>query len=133
MGSRSLTGGIAGIALFVACCVPTASPAPATSTPNPAPAPPVATTSSTTSPPPPAAAYWVEATERTIGTTAEWSKVELADLDADRDIDIIFANGGLDESPGPREPTRVLINDGSAIVTDRSSDILGDIGNSPAW
>jgi hypothetical protein len=49
--------------------------------------------------------YWVDATARTIGTTAEWSnKVELADLDADDDVDILFANGGLYESAGPPSP-----------------------------
>ena len=37
---------------------------------------------------------WKDATKTTIGATKEWTnKVELADIDGDRLVDILFANG----------------------------------------
>ena len=72
------------------------------------------------------AAFWVDATEATIGTLAEWSnKVEVADIDADGDVDILIANGGDYETPGTPVPSRVLVNDGNGQFEDRSTDVLG--------
>ena len=56
---------------------------------------------------------WQEVTESTIGATEEWSnKVELADINGDEWVDILFANGGDYNSPGEPEPTRIFLNKG---------------------
>ena len=42
-------------------------------------------------------ALWVDVTYEVLDSTAEWSnKVELADLDGDGWLDILFANGAFD-------------------------------------
>ena len=44
---------------------------------------------------PVAAQRWQDATASCLGTTAEWSsKLELADVDGDGQVDILVANGG---------------------------------------
>jgi hypothetical protein len=62
----------------------------------------------------PAAAHaqrWRDDTGATIGTTAEWTnKVELADVDGDGWLDILFANGRGYSSPGTLEASRVFRN-----------------------
>jgi FG-GAP-like repeat len=56
---------------------------------------------------------WSDATEQTIGTTAEWTnKVELADIDGDGRVDILFANGGDYETPGKLVMSRAFRNQG---------------------
>jgi hypothetical protein len=41
------------------------------------------------------AAAWLDATRVSLGPTAEWTNnVEAADLDADGDLDLLFANSG---------------------------------------
>ena len=60
------------------------------------------------------AQIWDDDTAGTIGTTAEWSnKVELADLDGDGWVDILFANGGNYFTGGTPEPQRVFRNTGN--------------------
>ncbi len=72
----------------------------------------LATTRATASPAEPVA-LWEDATTATIGTTAQWTnKVELADINGDHLVDILFANGGLYDKPGPPEPSRVFVNQG---------------------
>src|SRR4051812_26216435 len=57
---------------------------------------------------------WDDATAATIGTTGEWTnRVELADLDGDGWVDILFANGGDDDHAGAPEPQRVFRNLGN--------------------
>ena len=56
---------------------------------------------------------WQDVTAATIGTTAEWTnKVELADIDGDGRVDILFANGGDYDTPGEPVPSRVFHNPG---------------------
>ena len=59
------------------------------------------------------AQHWSDATGQCIGTTAEWTnKVEVADVDKDGKVDLLFANGGNYSSAGTAEPARVWKNDG---------------------
>lgn len=58
-------------------------------------------------------ALWGNATARTIGTTERWShKVELADLDLDGRVDLLFANGGDHHTKGAPEINQVFRNRG---------------------
>ena len=53
---------------------------------------------------------WQDVTAETIGETAEWTnKVELADIDGDGRVDILFANGGDYDKPGTAVPTRTQV------------------------
>ena len=61
-----------------------------------------------------AAQRWQDATARCVGATAQWSnEVDVADLDGDGLVDILVANGGNYDTPGPAEPTRVWKNLGA--------------------
>lgn len=56
---------------------------------------------------------WVDATTTYLPTTAEWTnRVEVADINGDGRIDLLFANGGNYSSPGNPEPARVFLNQG---------------------
>ncbi len=56
---------------------------------------------------------WVDVTERILGETTEWTnKVELADVDGDGRVDLLFANGENYDSPGNPTASRVFLNRG---------------------
>ena len=58
-------------------------------------------------------ALWVDATDELLPATAEWTnKVELADIDGDGRIDLLFANGGNYSEPGEPELNRAFANRG---------------------
>jgi MYXO-CTERM domain-containing protein len=60
-----------------------------------------------------AAALWENATMATIGATAGWSnKVELADINGDGRLDLLFANGRGYKSPGEPEVNYAFLNQG---------------------
>ncbi len=56
------------------------------------------------------------------------NQLTLGDIDADGDLDLIFANGSGFSSPGAAQPQRVYINNGSGVFTDESSARLGFSG-----
>lgn len=78
-----------------------------------------------------AAPLWTDVTDATIGTTAEWSnKVELADLNGDGRVDILFANGGNYNEPGTPEPNRIFLNQGAGKpFREATEEILGPTGD----
>lgn len=58
-------------------------------------------------------ALWHDATEELLPATGEWTnKVELADIDGDGRIDLLFANGGNYSEPGEPELNRAFANRG---------------------
>jgi hypothetical protein len=56
---------------------------------------------------------WEDQTEKYLPPTAEWTnRVEIADLNGDNLVDLIFANGGDYSEPGVLESSRIFINQG---------------------
>ena len=56
---------------------------------------------------------WIDATAQLLPRTAEWTnRVELADVDGDGWVDLLFANGGGYSEPAEAEPNRVCLNRG---------------------
>jgi hypothetical protein len=56
---------------------------------------------------------WVDATKTTIGVTKGWTnKVELADVNGDELVDVLFANGGNYDTPGKPDFSKVFLNQG---------------------
>ena len=70
---------------------------------------------------------WVDGTSEGLEATAGWTnKVELADLDGDGLIDLLFANGGDYSEPGVPELNRVFFNRGpGARFEDGTQAVLG--------
>ncbi|HGG56626.1 MAG TPA: hypothetical protein ENK31_02390, partial [Nannocystis exedens] len=64
-------------------------------------------------PPPALAALWEDATVATIGMTGGWSnKVELADINGDGRVDLLFANGRGYSGPEGPEVNYAFLNQG---------------------
>jgi hypothetical protein len=56
---------------------------------------------------------WIDATQTYLPVTAEWTnRAEVADINGDKQLDLLFANGGNYAEPGKAEPSRVFINQG---------------------
>ncbi len=73
------------------------------------------------------AAGWEDATAKTIGVTNEWSnKLELADINGDGLVDIMFANGAGYTSPAGGEQSRAFLNQGAGKpFIEVSEDVFG--------
>jgi hypothetical protein len=62
-----------------------------------------------------------------MASVGEWTnKVELADLDLDGNLDVLFANGGDYEKPGTPVASGAWLNDGAGTFTDATAEILGE-------
>ncbi|HXT71967.1 MAG TPA: VCBS repeat-containing protein [Vicinamibacterales bacterium] len=70
---------------------------------------------------------WAEATSTTIGETGGWTnKVEIADINNDGLLDLLFANGGDYSTPGKPEFNQAFLNRGSGKpFENRSADVFG--------
>lgn len=70
---------------------------------------------------------WTEFTQQAIGATSEYTnRLELADIDGDGMVDILFANGGNYDSPGEPEASRAFVNLGDAQFEDATQRVFGD-------
>ena len=74
---------------------------------------------------------WVDATAATIGDTAGWTnKVEIADIDNDGRLDLLFANGGNYSDPGKPEANMAFVNRGPGKpFENRSAEVFGPTGD----
>lgn len=71
---------------------------------------------------------WTDVTETSLGSTGEWTnKVELADLEEDGDVDLLFANGGNYDAPGEAVRSRVFLNRGDATFSDATDQVFGGV------
>jgi hypothetical protein len=75
------------------------------------------------------AALWEDVTAATIGTTAQWTnKVELADINGDGWVDILFANGRGYASAGGGEANRVFLNPATdAPWAEATTTVMGEL------
>ena len=71
---------------------------------------------------------WVDQTEIYLPTTREWTnRVEVADVNGDDRVDLLFANGGNYSAPGEPEWSRVFINQGPERRFEEITDqVFGD-------
>ncbi len=86
--------------------------------------------SSTTIEPAREPSMWFDVTDQAIGETALWTnKVDVADIDNDGDVDLLFANGGNYDVPGEPLMNQIFANDGNGVFEDVSEQVLGDQGD----
>jgi hypothetical protein len=73
---------------------------------------------------------WRDVTTETIGGTSQWTnKVELADINGDGWVDLLFANGGYYDAPEPPLSSFVFLNHGPDQPYEEVSDaVLGPEG-----
>jgi hypothetical protein len=71
---------------------------------------------------------WVDETEKYLPDMGEWTnRVEVADINSDGLLDLLFANGGDYSEPGAKEPSRIFINQGADVkFKEVTTDIFGD-------
>src|SRR5687767_10717985 len=71
------------------------------------------------------AGAWIDVTAEAIGDTAEWTnKVELADINGDGSVDLLFANGGDYETAGTPVLSRVFVNGGDGTFAEATGSVL---------
>src|SRR5688572_1321634 len=72
---------------------------------------------------------WTDATVELIGDTANWTnKVEIADINGDGRLDLLFANGGNYSEAGPPEANVAFLNPGAGRRWDNvSTKVFGSI------
>lgn len=72
-------------------------------------------------------ALWLDVTEELLDSTAQWTnKVELADLDGDGRLDLLFANGGDYSTPGEPEVNRAFRGRAGAPFEEMTAAVFGD-------
>ena len=73
---------------------------------------------------------WVDVTESTIGKTDGWTnKVELADINGDGMVDLLFANGGDYDTPGQPDFSQVFLNQGPGqAFKEVTQEVFGPTG-----
>ncbi len=71
---------------------------------------------------------WVDETEKYLPVTAEWTnRVEVADINGDNQLDLLFANGGDYSEPGDLEASRIFINQGpDSMFREVTNEIFGE-------
>jgi hypothetical protein len=71
---------------------------------------------------------WEDATAIYLPVTEEWTnRVEVADINGDGWVDLLFANGGNYDEPGAAEPLRVFLNSrDSSTFREITNNIFGD-------
>ena len=77
----------------------------------------------------PPAGLWIDRTEALLDSTAGWTnKVELADLNGDGLLDLLFANGGNYSTPGEPEMNRAFLNGGpGGRFVDATEAVFGTV------
>jgi hypothetical protein len=77
----------------------------------------------------PPVVLWENVTKTTIGKTSDWTnKVELADINADSLVDLLFANGGYYETPGNPTFSQVFLNQGTGMAfKEVTQEVFGPV------